>query len=38
VALLFLGWVILGQGLAPLQIAGALVVIGAVVALGMARR
>lgn len=38
VALLFLGWVILGQGLAPLQIAGALVVIGSVVALGMAKR
>ncbi len=38
VALLFLGWVILGQGLAPLQIAGALIVIGAVVALGMAKR
>jgi drug/metabolite transporter (DMT)-like permease len=38
VALLFLGWVILGQGLSPLQIAGALVVIGSVVALGMAKR
>jgi drug/metabolite transporter (DMT)-like permease len=38
VALLFLGWAILGQGLAPLQIAGALTVIGAVVALGMAKR
>jgi drug/metabolite transporter (DMT)-like permease len=38
VALLVLGWVILGQGLAPLQIAGALIVIGAVVALGMAKR
>jgi len=38
VALVFLGWVILGQGLAPLQIAGALIVIGAVVALGMAKR
>lgn len=37
VALLFLGWIILGQGLAPLQIAGALVVIAAVVALGMAK-
>ena len=38
VALLVLGWVILGQGLAPLQIAGALIVIGAVVALGMEKR
>ncbi len=38
VALLFLGWAILGQGLAPLQIVGALIVIGAVVALGMAKR
>ncbi len=38
VALLFLGWAILGQALAPLQIAGALIVIGAVVALGMAKR
>jgi drug/metabolite transporter (DMT)-like permease len=38
VALLVLGWVILGQELAPLQIAGALVVIGSVVALGMTKR
>jgi drug/metabolite transporter (DMT)-like permease len=38
VALLALGWAILGQSLAPLQIAGALVVIGAVVALGMTKR
>jgi len=38
VALLFLGWAILGQGLAPLQIAGALVVIGSIVALGTAKR
>jgi drug/metabolite transporter (DMT)-like permease len=38
VALLFLGWVILGQSLSPLQIVGALVVIGSVVALGMAKR
>ena len=38
VALLFLGWVILGQSLSPLQIAGALIVIGSVVALGMAKR
>ena len=38
VALVFLGWVILGQDLAPLQIAGALIVIGSVVALGLAKR
>lgn len=38
VALLFLAWIILGQGLSPLQIAGALVVIGSVVALGTAKR
>ncbi len=38
VALLFLGWVILGQSLGPLQVAGALIVIGSVVALGMAKR
>jgi drug/metabolite transporter (DMT)-like permease len=38
VALLFLGWVILGQNLGPLQIAGAIIVIGSVVALGMAKR
>jgi drug/metabolite transporter (DMT)-like permease len=38
VALMFLGWAILGQGLAPQQIAGALVVIGAIVALGTAKR
>jgi drug/metabolite transporter (DMT)-like permease len=38
VALLFLGWAILGQSLSPLQIAGAFVVIGSVVALGFAKR
>lgn len=38
VAVLFLGWVILGQGLGPSQIAGALIVIGAIVALGTAKR
>jgi drug/metabolite transporter (DMT)-like permease len=38
VALLFLGWAILGQGLSALQIAGAFVVIGSVVALGFAKR
>ncbi len=37
-AVLFFGWAILGQSLAPLQIAGALIVIGAIVALGTAKR
>jgi drug/metabolite transporter (DMT)-like permease len=38
VALVFLGWAILGQSLSGTQIAGALVVVGAIVALGMAKR
>jgi drug/metabolite transporter (DMT)-like permease len=38
VALLFLGWAILGQSLSVLQVAGAFVVIGSVVALGFAKR
>ena len=38
VALLFLGWAILGQSLSALQIAGAFVVVGSVVALGFAKR
>lgn len=38
IALLFLGWAILDQKLSPLQIAGALIVIGAIVALGTAKR
>jgi len=38
VALLLLGWIILGQALAPVQIAGAFIVVGAVVALGIAKR
>jgi drug/metabolite transporter (DMT)-like permease len=38
IAVLMLGWAILGQGLEPRQIAGALVVIGAIVALSTARR
>lgn len=38
VALLFLGWIILGQSLSGAQIAGAFVVIGSVVALGFAKR
>jgi drug/metabolite transporter (DMT)-like permease len=37
VSLVFLGWAILGQSLAPTQIAGALVVVGAIIALGMAK-
>ena len=38
VALIFLAWAILGQVLAPSQIAGALVVVAAIVALGTAKR
>ena len=38
IAVLVLGWAILGQSLEPRQIAGALVVIGAIVALGTAKR
>ena len=38
VALMFLAWAILGQSLSPTQIAGAFVVIGAIVALGTAKR
>lgn len=38
VAVLFLGWAILGQGLEPRQIAGAVIVIGCIVAIGTARR
>jgi drug/metabolite transporter (DMT)-like permease len=37
IAALILGWAILGQTVAPLQILGALVVIGAIVYLGTAR-
>lgn len=37
IAVLLLAWPILGQGVAPLQIVGALVVVGAVVALGTAK-
>ena len=32
------GWLILGQSIAPVQVAGALLVVGAVVALGMRKR
>jgi drug/metabolite transporter (DMT)-like permease len=38
IAVLFLAWPILGQGVAPLQVAGALVVVGAVIALGTGKR
>jgi len=38
IAVLFLAWVILGQTVAPLQIVGAFVVIGAIAFLGTARR
>jgi drug/metabolite transporter (DMT)-like permease len=38
IAVLILGWAILGQSLEPRQVAGALVVIGAIVALGTAKR
>jgi drug/metabolite transporter (DMT)-like permease len=38
IAVLFLAWPILGQSVAPRQILGALIVVGAVVALGTAKR
>jgi drug/metabolite transporter (DMT)-like permease len=38
IAVLILGWAILGQSLEPRQVAGALIVIGAIVALGTAKR
>jgi drug/metabolite transporter (DMT)-like permease len=38
VAVLVMGWLLLGQGMAPLQIFGALVVIGAIVALTTGKR
>jgi drug/metabolite transporter (DMT)-like permease len=38
VAVLFLGWAILGQALSPTQLAGALIVIGCIVAIGTAKR
>ncbi len=37
IAVLFLAWPVLGQSVAPLQFVGALVVVGAVVALGSAK-
>jgi drug/metabolite transporter (DMT)-like permease len=38
VAVLVMGWVMLGQSMAPLQIFGALVVIGAIIALSTGKR
>ncbi|HUX25800.1 MAG TPA: DMT family transporter [Burkholderiales bacterium] len=38
IAVLFLAWPILGQSVAPRQIVGALIVVGAVIALGTGRR
>ncbi len=38
IAVLFLAWPILGQSVAPQQILGALIVVGALVALGTAKR
>jgi drug/metabolite transporter (DMT)-like permease len=38
IAALFLGWAILGQGVAPRQLVGALVVVGAIVFLSTSRR
>jgi drug/metabolite transporter (DMT)-like permease len=38
VFVLVLGWLILGQTIAPVQVAGALIVVGAVMALGVRKR
>jgi len=38
IAVLLIAWMLLGQALNPAQIAGALVVVGAIVAMGTARR
>ena len=35
---LVLAWLILGQAIAPVQVAGALIVVGAVMVLGMRKR
>ena len=35
---LVLGWLLLGQAIAPVQVGGALIVVGAVMALGMRKR
>lgn len=38
IAVLFLAWMLLGQSVAPLQIAGALIVVASIAVLGSARR
>jgi drug/metabolite transporter (DMT)-like permease len=38
IAVLFVAWMLLGQTLAPMQIAGALIVVGSIVALGSGKR
>jgi drug/metabolite transporter (DMT)-like permease len=35
---LVLAWLLLGQAIAPVQVAGALIVVGTVMALGLRRR
>jgi drug/metabolite transporter (DMT)-like permease len=35
---LVLAWLILGQSIAPIQVAGALLVVGAVITLGLRRK
>jgi drug/metabolite transporter (DMT)-like permease len=35
---LMLAWLILGQAIAPVQVVGAFIVVGAVMALGMRKR
>jgi drug/metabolite transporter (DMT)-like permease len=35
---LVLAWLVLGQSIAPVQVAGALLVVGAVVVLGLRKR
>ena len=38
IAVLAMGWVLLGQGMAPLQIVGAVIVIGAIVTLSTGKK
>jgi drug/metabolite transporter (DMT)-like permease len=38
VAALILAWALLGQTIAPVQVAGALIVVGTVMALGLRKR
>jgi drug/metabolite transporter (DMT)-like permease len=38
IALLVLGWVVLGHSLTPLQIVGALLTVAAIVLLGVSKR